>query len=93
MSRISAAETKVKSLSEAIDDELADQTCVCHIFMSANATFHGLPSPLQCVCTPQIPVRIWEGFPIYFAVIPDVQRINPESSLATPIGHFDRIHL
>jgi hypothetical protein len=67
---------------------------MCHVFIPANATLHGQPSPLQRMCTPQIPVGVWERFPIYLTIIPNVQRINPGSRLATPKQrHVGDIHL
>jgi hypothetical protein len=33
------------------------------------------------MCTPEIPIRIGKRFPIDFAVVSDIQRVNSESPL------------
>lgn len=43
-----------------------------HILVTLDAPFHGHPTALEEVGTPEVPIRVGEGFPVNFGVVADV---------------------
>lgn len=43
-----------------------------HVLVTLDAPFHGHPSALEKVGTPEVPIRVREGFPVDFRVVTDV---------------------